>query len=63
MQKDRLELGGDDVLKYFSISYMYNTKNDHFSPKIKRTFMEIGNQMQNHKIDTKSKLIYEDGNF
>ena len=21
--------------KYFSISYMYNTKSDHFSPKIK----------------------------
>ena len=28
------ELGGDDVLKYFSISYMF-TKSDHFSPKIK----------------------------
>ena len=27
--------GGDDVLKIFSISYMYNTKSDHFSPKIK----------------------------
>ena len=27
--------GGDDVLKIFSISYMYNTKRDHFSPKIK----------------------------
>ena len=25
--------------------------------------MEIGNQMQNHKIETKSKLMYEDGNF
>ena len=23
---------GDDVLKYFSIYYMYNTKSDHFSP-------------------------------
>ena len=27
--------GGDDVLKYSSISYMYNAKSDHFSPKIK----------------------------
>ena len=25
--------------------------------------MEIGNQMQNHRIETNSKLIYEDGNF
>ena len=37
MQNDKLELegGGGDVLKYFSISYMYNTKSDNFSPKIK----------------------------
>ena len=27
--------GGGDVLKIFSLSYMYNTKSDHFSPKIK----------------------------
>ena len=27
--------GGDDVLKIFFISYMYNTKSDHFSPKFK----------------------------
>ena len=28
--------GGNDVLKkYFSISYMYNTKRDHSSPTIK----------------------------
>ena len=25
--------------------------------------MEIGNQMQNHEIETKSKLIYEDGSI
>ena len=25
--------------------------------------MEIGNQMQNHKIETKSELIYEDGSI
>ena len=27
--------GGNMFLKKKSISYMYNTKNDHFSPKIK----------------------------
>ena len=27
--------GGGDVLKIFSISYMYNANNDHLSPKIK----------------------------
>ena len=52
--------GGEDVLKYFSISYMYNTKSDLFSPKLSRTFMEIGNQMQNHKKETNSELIYKD---
>ena len=31
--------------------------------RISRTFMEIGNQMRNHKIETNSKLIYEDGKF
>ena len=38
---------------------MYNTK----SPKESGTFMEIGNQMQNHKIETNSELIYEDEAF
>ena len=28
-----------------------------------RTFTEIGNQMQNHKIETNSELIYEDGSI
>ena len=42
---------------------MYNTKSDHLSPKISCTFMEIGNLMQNHKIETKSELIYEDGSI
>ena len=27
--------GGNDVLKYFSISYVYSAKSYHFSPKIK----------------------------
>ena len=40
---------------------MYHTKSGHFSPKIKPYIMEIGNQMQNHKIETNSELIYEDG--
>ena len=51
---------GGDVLKifFFSISYMYmyNAKSDHFSPKIKLDFMEIGNQMQNYEIKTKASL-------
>ena len=33
------------------------------APKLSRTFMEIGNQMQNHKIETNSELIYEDGSI
>ena len=54
--------------KYFSISHMYNTESDHFSPKNKavhlsRTFMETENQMQNHKKETYRELIYEDGSI
>ena len=33
------------------------------APKLSRTFIEIGNQMQNHKIETNSELIYEDGSI
>ena len=56
--------GGMIFLKYFSLSYMYNTKIDHFSPPPKRrTFIEIGNQMQNYKIEANSELIYEDGSI
>ena len=33
------------------------------APKSSCTFMEIGNQMQNHKIETNSELTYEDGSF
>ena len=33
--------------KYFSISYMYNTKSDHFSPKIKQYI--YGNRKSNAK--------------
>ena len=39
--------GRNDVLKYFSISYMYNTKCDHFSPKIKHYI--YGNRKSNAK--------------
>ena len=50
--------------KYFSISYMYNAKKvTILAPKLSHTFMEIGNQMQNHKIKTNSKLIYEYGSI
>ena len=42
---------------------MYNTKRDHFSPEIKRYIYEIGNQMQNHKIETNSEPICEDGSI
>ena len=33
------------------------------APKLSRTFMEIGNQKQNHKKETNRKLIYEDGSI
>ena len=33
------------------------------APKLSLTSMEIGNQMQNHKIETNSDLIYEDGSI
>ena len=50
-------------LKYFSISYLYNTKSDHFSPKINLYIYKIGNLIPNHKIETNSELIYEDGSI
>ena len=56
-------LGGMMFKKYFSISYMYNTKSEKvifLAPKLSDTFMEIGNQMQNPKIETNSEFIYED---
>ena len=51
--------GGMMFEKYFSISFMYNTKSDHLSPYKSGISMEIGNQMQKLKIQTNSKLIYE----
>ena len=33
------------------------------SPPKSGTFMEIGSQMQTHKMQTNSKLIYEDGSI
>ena len=33
------------------------------APKLSCTLMEIGNQMQNHKIETNSELTYEDGSI
>ena len=38
---------GNEVLNYFSISYMYYTKSDHFSPKIKPCIH--GNRKSNAK--------------
>ena len=54
---------GDDVLFIFSISYMYNAKSDHFSPKIKPYIHGNKTEMQYHKIGTDSELIYEDGSI
>ena len=51
------------TLEIFSFSYMDIAKSDHFSPKIKPGIHEIGNQMRNHKIETKSELINEDGSI
>ena len=57
-------VGGNDVLKiFFSISYVYNTNIDYFSPKIKPYIYGNKKQMQNHKIETISELIYEDGSI
>ena len=39
--------GGNDVLKIFFVSYMYNTKSNHFSPKIKPYI--YGNRKSNAK--------------
>ena len=50
MQKDLLGLrvgGGGKFKIFFSISYMYNSKSDHFSPKI-RPFI-YGNRKLNAK--------------
>ena len=33
------------------------------APKLSRAFMETENQMQNHKTETNSELIYEDGSI
>ena len=63
MQKDYWNSGGGMFSKYFSISYMYDTKVTILAPKLSRKFMEIGNQIQNHKIETNSELICEDGSI
>ena len=33
------------------------------APQKSRTFMEIGNQKQNHEIETNIERIYEDGSI
>ena len=49
---------GDDV---FLFAICIIQKVTILASKLSHTFMEIGNQMQNHKIETNSELIYEDG--
>ena len=58
-------LGGGDILKkkYFSFSYMYNTKSDHFSIKIKQDMYGNMKSNANHEKETKSELVYEDGSI
>ena len=54
--------GGNDVLKnIFLFPICIIQKVTILAPKESRTFMAIGNQMQNHKMETNSKLKYEDG--
>ena len=56
----KFRLGGcDDVLKIF-FYFLYVTI---LAPNSSPTLMEIGNQMKNLKIETNSKLIYEDGSI
>ena len=42
--------GGGDVLKYFLFPICIIQKVPVLAPKLSHSFMEIGNQMQNHKI-------------
>ena len=46
--------------KYFPLPICIIQKVTILAPKFSRTFMKIGNQMQNHEIETNSELIYED---
>ena len=56
--------GGNDVLKIFFLFPIFIIqKVTNLAPKLSRTFMEIGNKMQNHKIETNSELIYDDGSI
>ena len=51
--------GGGDVLKiFFLFPICIMQKATVLAPKQSRTFTEIGNQMQNHKIETNRELIY-----
>ena len=52
--------GGNDVLKIFLLfPICIIQKVTTLAPKLSRTFMEIGNQKENHKLETNSELIYE----
>ena len=63
-EKGIVRTRGDDVLKlFFLFPICIIQKVTILAPKQSRTFMEIGNQMQNHKKETNSELIYEDGSI
>ena len=49
--------------KYFSISYMFDTKSDHFSPKIKPYVHGNKKSMQYYKIVSNRELTHEDGSI
>ena len=56
--------GGNDVLKKsFLFLICIIQKVTILAQKQSRTLMEKGNQMQHHKIETNSEVIYEDGSI
>ena len=55
---------GNDVLKIcFLFPICIIQKVTILAPKLSCIFLEIGRKMQNHKIETNSELIYEDGSI
>ena len=65
-EKDRLGLEGNNVLKiffYFLYIDMFDTKSDHFSPKIKPYVHGNKKSMQYYKIVSNRELTHEDGSI
>ena len=55
---------GNDVLNiYFLFPICIIQKVTILAPKLSCGFMAIGNQMQNHKIESNRELTYEDGSI